>query len=145
MKEVQWLKSTPPSPLRDNSRDSYKRCNRVLICFTYSPCDFWESTIAPSEVNYTRVASHSGRCDIASLPPCWLSDIFVGLGQTRETSETRASPVRHTRQCSASCSAAFCHRPMSLCCQHIQLQGALWHVRQRANKEDADRDACALA
>lgn len=30
MKEVQWLKSTPPSPLRDNSRDSYKRCNRVL-------------------------------------------------------------------------------------------------------------------
>lgn len=33
------------------------------------------------------------------------------LGQPEETSETRASPARRTRQRSASRSATFCHRP----------------------------------
>lgn len=41
-----------------------------------------------------------------------------GLGQTGETSEAKVSPARHTTQRSASCSTAFCHHPMSLCCQH---------------------------
>lgn len=76
-------------------------------------------------------------CDIALLPPCWLSDSFVGFGANREeTSETTVRPARHTRQRSASCATAFWHRPMPLCCQHIQLQGAVWHVQQSANKED---------
>lgn len=67
-----------------------------------------------------------------------------GLGQTGETSETGASLVRRTRRRSASRSAASCHRPMSLCCQHIQLQGAVWHVRWRANKR-RHRQRCMCA
>lgn len=73
-----------------------------------------------------------------------LAGSLTSLGAVRgETSATRASPVRRARQRSASRSAAFCHRPMSLCCQHIQLQGTAWHVLQRANKGDIDGErAC---
>lgn len=62
MKEVQWLNTTPPSPLQDNS----KRCNQVLICFTSPQCEFWEGTIAPCEVNYTvsDISLHTDRSSV---------------------------------------------------------------------------------
>lgn len=69
-----------------------------------------------------------------------------GLGQTGERPQkpehsrwgARGSVLLHALPPSATA-------PMSLCCQHIQLQGVVWHVRRWANNEYIDRDACALA
>lgn len=110
-----------------------------------SSVKLWEATIASREVNYT-VSDISLCVDGGSvLWYCSASSLLTltslwGVGQT---SETRASPTRRTRQCSASCSAAFCHCPMSLRRQRIQLQGAM--QQGRAKRGDVDKDACAMA
>lgn len=136
----------PPSPLlikQSGQLEWIESSSSYVSLLLFS--QLGEATIAPREVNYT-VSDISLRIDGGSvLWYCSASSLLTltslwGVGQT---SETRASPARRTRQCSASCSAASRHRPMSLCRQRIQLQGAM--QQREAKRGDVDRDACAMA
>lgn len=148
MKAVWWLNTIPPLPLRDNSHDSYKRCNQVLICLTSSlqwVLSGYNSSLWGKLYSERHLTPHRQEQCAVILHCFHLADSLTSLWGVGQTSETRASLVRRTRHRSASRSAAFCHHPTSLCCQHIQLQGAERHAQQRANKEDIDSDACVLA
>lgn len=141
-----WLNAIPPSPLQDNRHDCYKRRNQLLVCSASSlqwllreyNSPLWGKLYSEWHLTLHRQGQR------AVILHCFhLADSLTSLQGVGQTSETRASPMRRARQRSASRSAASCHRPMSLCCQHIQLQGAMWHVWMQAQKEDIYRDMWA--
>lgn len=107
MKEVGWLKATPPLPLQYNSHDSYKRCNQVLICFTSSlqwVLRGYNSSLWGKLYSEWHLTPQTGAvcCNIALLPPCWLPDIFV---------RCRAEPQKPERPRCGALGSVLLHAP----------------------------------